>query len=187
MSRELSNILPALLEVQQEIKDPIKDAENPYFSSQYATLGSYLESAKEVLNKHGLLLLQPGDVGEYDDNTMIETVIMHAESGEFVSSRILLENKADDPQAQGSAITYARRYTLGSLLALDAVDDDAEAAMGRESIGKLNLSELRAELKQLVQEGIIPEDKEKDISTLSLTQAKQWYEKAINLKGQNGK
>lgn len=124
-SESIKTIAPAFLAAQKEIKSVTKDADNPFFKSKYADLPSVINACKDELNKHGIAVLQPvmGD--------MVETVLLH-ESGEWMAGRTMIVNaKPNDPQAQGSAITYARRYGLMSMVFIPAEDDDAESAMDR--------------------------------------------------------
>lgn len=143
-SESIKTIAPALLKAQKEIGAAKKGAENPFFSSRYADLGSIMEVCKKPLNDNGIAVLQP--VG-LDDNgrQYVETVLLH-ESGEFVADRMMLDIPqklirpsknsseifepylAPDPQVQGSAISYARRYSLQSMLFIPAEDDDGEKA-----------------------------------------------------------
>lgn len=126
-SSSVTNIVPALLKAQKLMGGAKKGASNPYFKSKYADLGSVLEACKELLNEHGVVIMQP-----HSQHT-VETVLWH-ESGEFISSETpVVCSKQNDPQALGSAITYARRYGLQSLLSMPAEDDDGEGAMSRST------------------------------------------------------
>lgn len=129
-SQSITNIAVALLKAQKVMGGAKKGATNPYFKSKYADLGSVLEACKEPLNENGVVILQP-HVTENSD--YVETILLH-ESGEWISSstRIVCA-KVNDPQALGSAISYARRYGLQSLLSMPAEDSDAEGAMDRSS------------------------------------------------------
>jgi hypothetical protein len=124
-SESIIRIAPALLAAQKEIGSASKDAINPFFKSKYADLGSIMEACKEALNKNGIIVLQP--VGtDHMGTTSLETILLH-ESGEFMSDTMTVTVKQqNDPQAQGSAITYARRYSLQSMMFIPAEDDDAE-------------------------------------------------------------
>jgi len=105
-----------------EIKPVAKEATNPHFRSRYADLNTILAEVKPVLHKHGLYLLQPIEGGE------VFTRIVDAETGATVCESSLPLSGGGTPQQRGSEITYYRRYTLQSLLALEAEDDDANAA-----------------------------------------------------------
>ena len=112
-----------LLEAKKEMNAITKDSKNPFFKSKYFDVNKLLSEVEPVLQKHGLLLLQPIESGK------VCSVIFDAdtETCDGVSSEIELPN-IQDPQKLGSAITYFRRYTLQSLLGLQAEDDDANIA-----------------------------------------------------------
>tara|TARA_R110000772_G_scaffold7397_1_gene25256 strand:+ start:271 stop:768 length:498 start_codon:yes stop_codon:yes gene_type:complete len=115
------NIYTKLSEVKKEIGAISKDSTNPFFKSKYFDINGLLKHTEPLLQKNGLLLLQPIIKGE------VFSEIIDIESGESVTSSIPLPD-INDPQKLGSAITYFRRYTLQSLLGLQAEDDDANAA-----------------------------------------------------------
>ena len=138
-SQSISKIMPALHKAQTAMGSAKKGADNPYFKSKYADLGSVLESCKSLLNDNGITILQPHSTQAFTNSEgvtltkdFVETVLIH-ESGEFIkSSTPVVVAKQNDPQALGSAITYARRYGLQSLLSIPAEDDDGEGAMARK-------------------------------------------------------
>ena len=124
-SDSIANISAALNAAQKELGSVKKGALNPHFKSNYADLTAVIDAVKETLNKHGITILQP-----HTDNC-VETVLLHT-SGEYLSSLTpIILAKENNPQALGSAISYARRYGLQSLVCLPAEDDDGEAAMDR--------------------------------------------------------
>lgn len=121
--------IEALIAAQKEIESVGKDGKNPYFKSDYATLNATIEACKKILNDHGFVILQPIDSDE--NGVYVCTTLIHI-TGETISSRMRIEQaKTNDPQAQGSAITYARRYALKSLLCMSDEDDDGAKASGR--------------------------------------------------------
>lgn len=125
-STTITKIAPALLAAQKEIGAAKKDAENPFFHSTYADLGSVMEACKEALNKNGITVLQP--IGTNECGVYVETVLLH-ESGEWISDGMRISPKSDtNPQDQGSAISYARRYSLQSMVFIPSEDDDANKA-----------------------------------------------------------
>lgn len=130
-SRELDKLLPALAKVKAELKAVVKSSANPYFKSKYADLNSHLEEVEPLLEKNGMVLLQPPVVSA-DSSNIVETFIVHIESGQFVGSSMKLVGETDMQKA-GSGVTYARRYTLKGLLAMKDTDDDAESTMNRPS------------------------------------------------------
>lgn len=110
-----------LLEAKKEIGKVVKNAQNPHFKNSYADINALLEEVEPILLKHGLLLLQPIIDGK------VVTQIIDVESGESIESSLPLPQGLN-PQQLGSAVTYFRRYTLQSLLSLQATDDDGNDA-----------------------------------------------------------
>jgi hypothetical protein len=149
-SDSIVKLTGALLKAQASMGAAVKGSKNPYFKSSYSDYNSVLEVVKEPLNSAGLIVLQPTLVRE--GKTLVETTIIHAESGEFLSSEMeVVTTKDRDPQAYGSAITYARRYALQSILSIPSVDDDAETAMTRQQRAtqeKNNQEKVTAQEKQ---------------------------------------
>ena len=115
------SIYKKLLEVQKEVGAISKDSKNPFFKSKYFDINSLIQHVEPILTKYGLVLMQPIKDG------LQSSIIVDSESGESVESYLELP-KLNDPQKLGSAVTYYRRYTLCSLLALQAEDDDSNAA-----------------------------------------------------------
>ena len=111
------SIYKQLLEVQKEVGAISKDSKNPFFKSKYFDINKLIEVVNPVLSKHGLVLLQP-----IEDNKVVSR-LFDVESEKGVESYLELPNLTD-PQKIGSAISYYRRYTLSSLLGLQAEDED---------------------------------------------------------------
>lgn len=130
-SESIKQIIPALVKAQSEMGVAVKGEENPFYKSRYADLPEVIQVCKEPLNTNKIVVLQP----VLDDKVV--TVLLH-ESGEWVSDEgtKILSAKPNDPQAQGSAITYARRYGLMSMLSIPSDDDDGEKAMDRKAKAK---------------------------------------------------
>lgn len=112
-----------LFNLQQEIGGISKLESNPFYNSKYFDINSLIKQLNPLLLKHKLLLLQP-----IEDNKVV-TKIICVESNSDVSSFLTIP-AVSDPQKLGGAITYLRRYTLASLLGLQAEDDDANSASG---------------------------------------------------------
>jgi len=133
MSEDRKALNAALLEAQKQIGAVTKDANNKFFSSDYATLEAVLGTIKDALNGAGIVILQPVEmIGE---SWCVVSRLLHAESGQSIESIMPVVCKdMNDPQKWGSAITYARRYTLQSLVALPSAekdDDDGNGASGK--------------------------------------------------------
>ena len=143
-SETITKIIPALLECQKKIETVTKGSENPYFKSKYADINSLIEACKTILNDNGIIVLQPVN-GE-----MVETNLIHT-SGEWISSSTKIVSKTDNnPQDQGSAITYARRYGLQSMLFMSAEDDDGEKATDHKITSP-------SPLKSTINDGVVRE------------------------------
>ena len=118
-----------LLNVQREVGAIAKDASNPFFKSNYFDINGLLKELKPILNKEGLVVLQP--LTELNGKLALATLVIDAESGEKISESICPLPETQDAQKAGSAITYFRRYSLQSLFLLEAKDDDGnDASMG---------------------------------------------------------
>lgn len=129
-SESISKLAAALVKAQRQMGNATKDAANPFFRSKYADLNSVREAVTPALHEQGISLLQP--TVHIDGKNFVRTTLLH-ESGEFVCSDTeVVVKEAGNPQALGSAISYARRYGLSSLLSVGAEDDDGEGAMGRK-------------------------------------------------------
>jgi hypothetical protein len=127
----MKEIRAALLKAQAEIGAAIKDKTNPAFKSKYEDLGAVLEAVKPALQKNGLILLQ-----DIRDGHLV-TLIAHPDVEEMlVLCPVPIKPTKDDMQGYGSAITYARRYSLKTAFAVPSEDDDGHAAAA--SAPKLN-------------------------------------------------
>ena len=121
MDASHKNIATALAAVQVEIQNATLDAENPHYRNRYASLESVLKEARRVLPKHGLAFTQTLN------GMALETSLLHA-NGEKICGSCPLVLQRQDMQGLGSAITYARRYSLAAALGIGQADDDAETA-----------------------------------------------------------
>lgn len=141
-SESIAELTKALCKAQGEMTGAIKDSKNPFFKSTYADLASVWDACRKPLSDNGLCVIQ---APEMIDNGCIsvETLLSH-ESGEWVSclTEAIPPNKKDkqgnetgekdhNPQMIGKLTTYLRRYGLAAMVGIAQVDDDAEAAMGR--------------------------------------------------------
>jgi len=109
-----------------------KDSTNPFHKSKYADLTSVREACVPALNEYGIAVLQP--IVQIDGKNFVKTLLLH-QSGESIESFTeIVYGKQNDAQAQGSGITYARRYGLQSLVALGAEDDDGNKATDKSKV-----------------------------------------------------
>ena len=126
---EKKTIYAKLHDAKLEIGKVAKNAKNPHFKNTYADLNALLEAVEPILLEKGLLLLQP------IKEARVFSIIIDASSSESIESYIDLPTGAT-PQGMGSAITYYRRYTLQSLLSLQAVDDDGHTASQPQKVAE---------------------------------------------------
>jgi hypothetical protein len=128
------NIYTKLHKAKLSIGKVAKSSVNPHFKSKYSDINALIEAVEPILLENGLLLLQPVINGK------VATQIIDIESGEKLESIIELDSKLNAQQL-GSQITYYRRYTLQSLLSLQAEDDDGNKASQPKPIEKPLISE----------------------------------------------
>ena len=125
-SEQIDLLASALVAIQAEVPAIPKDASNPFFKSKYADLPAVMETAQPIVTKHGIAVSQDPDFDGTND--LLTTTLMHT-SGQWKSSTMRLHLPKPDPQGQGSALTYARRYAYMAALGLVAdEDDDGNAA-----------------------------------------------------------
>lgn len=129
-SETITKIATALMEFQSKVELVKKTAENDFFKSKYADLGSIIETIKKPLSDAKLSYVQM----PFGTNKLV-TILMH-ESGEFFKSIVDMAPKGTSPQEVGSAITYYRRYSLSAILGIATEEDDdgnASSGAGQES------------------------------------------------------
>ena len=119
-------IAAAFVKAQADFGPALKTNTNPHFKSKYAGLDACVEAVIDALHKHGIALLQRTHLCE--SGVTVETILIHS-SGETLSGGLLhVPASKNDPQGYGSALTYARRYSLMATCGIAAEDDDGNAA-----------------------------------------------------------
>ena len=122
----MKEIASALVKAQKAFGPALKTSTNPAFRSKYAKLENCIEAVIDALNDNGIMLMQPTHLCE--DGVIVETMFLH-ESGEQISNgKLHVPATKHDAQGYGSALTYARRYSLLAACGIAAEDDDGEAA-----------------------------------------------------------
>ncbi len=122
----MKNVATAFVKAQKEFSPAIKCATNPHFKSKYADLAACVEAVMDALNNNGLGLMQFSH--ERADGVAIETRLIH-ESGEVLDCGVLfVPASKKDAQGYGSALTYARRYSLMAACGIAPEDDDGNHA-----------------------------------------------------------
>ena len=163
-SKEMDKIAPALVKALGSIGTLTKDSENPHYANKYASLAASIAVARPSLLENGIVIMQaPVTFGA---EVGCETWLLH-ESGQWAFCRFMLRPTQQNPQQQGSALSYARRYSVQGLCGMAAEDDDGQAVSGgSEAPAKKAASRIRP---AAVEEGEKPysdEDRRKDVRRL---------------------
>ena len=159
----MKQIATALLKAQSEMSNPKKGATNPFFKSKYADLNAIREAVIPTLNGNGISVLQP--IVHVEGKNFVKTILLH-ESGELMESLTeIIYNKQNDAQAQGSGISYARRYALQSFVCVGSSDDDGNMASAKPNATKEILEKakgLNATLEQVKAKYTLTSEQEKN-------------------------
>lgn len=122
-------IASALVKAQKAFGPALKSSSNPHFRSRYADLSACVEAVIDALNDNGIAMMQR--VSPCDNGVIVETVLIH-ESGETITNgQLHVPATKQDAQGYGSALTYARRYSLMAACGIAPEDDDGNAASKR--------------------------------------------------------
>lgn len=131
-SESINELATALAKAQAELRNPAFDSTNPHFKSKFASLAGVRDAITPVLVKHGLSVSQL-PTNDHEGRPCVETMLMHS-SGQWVSSTLAVPVAKSDAHGAGSAITYARRYSLMAIVNVvgDEDDDGNQAVHGRQ-------------------------------------------------------
>ena len=145
-SPTVGKIAEALCAAQAELPAAIKGRVNPHLRNKYADLNAIYEAARETLAKHGLAVVQT--MQPTDGKAHVRTTLLH-KSGEWIAGELVMPlDRNGGPQGMGSAITYARRYSLSAMIGIvTEEDDDANAAQGRGKAAQAKVKAQRQEAK----------------------------------------
>ena len=122
----MKQIAAALVKAQRAFGPALKDKNNPAFRSKYADLGACIDAVQDALNANGIALLQ--QTREDATGVTVETVLLHESGESWASGPLHVPAAKQDPQGYGSALTYARRYSLMAACGIAPEDDDGNAA-----------------------------------------------------------
>ena len=145
-SENVGKLAEALSKAQSSMTEAKEDSKNPFFKSNYADLTSVWRACKDSLSNNGLAISQV--TGFMEGQLFLVTTLIHS-SGEWMKGYYPLYLSKQDPQAVGSAITYARRYALAAIVGVckEGEDDDAEKAQDRKAPKEMISDD---QLKQLI-------------------------------------
>ncbi len=155
-SQDITKLAKALLSVQKTLQPATKDAVNPFAKNKYASLNSVMEVCREPLLTNGIWLCQypvPVETSPLENTPQayslgLVTKLTHAESGQWQSSLTVIPLSKADPQAMGSAITYARRYALSAMLGIVTEEDTDGIAPKQTPQSKRNSQSQSSQKKQ---------------------------------------
>lgn len=122
------NLYEKIAAIQDEVQHIKKDADNPFYKSRYSTYENVLDSIHQSMRKHKLVAYHGFSEPKFDSQICVTTIIIDTEGDAKIESSLHIPAKANDPQAAGSAITYAKRYSLLAMLGLGTEDDDGNTA-----------------------------------------------------------
>jgi hypothetical protein len=175
-------IATAFVKAQKEFGPALKSSTNPHFKSKYADLSACIEAVIDALNANGIGMMQK--LYENATGVSVETIFLH-ESGETLECGVLhVPASKQDPQGYGSALTYARRYSLMSACGIAPEDDDGNMASRKsESKSNVNESEMADWLEAIAQSQDLPELQKNFVKAISATDGdKPWQLKVIAVK-----
>ena len=138
----MKTIYQKLAQAKKEIGAISKDSKNPFYKSKYFDINQLLQHVEPVMEKYGLMIMQPIIEGK------VVSLIIDVETGNDCRSEITLTDERD-PQKIGSQISYFRRYSLSSLLCLQAQDDDGNKAIPKKPTAKKVFTKIDADAEFL--------------------------------------
>lgn len=127
------SIQKKLLDFQSQMDGIKKDKANPFFKSIYLDINGVLKAIQPGLTKCGISFSQTPTISDGGIDTLVTRIYDADKPDSYIESVTRLIMAKQDMQQYGSAITYARRYALVSMLGLEAEDDDANLATGKGS------------------------------------------------------
>ncbi len=121
----MQKVAAALVKAQRQFSPALKSATNPHFKTKYADLSACVEAVIDALGSNGIFLSQP--CHESDTGVIVETIFLHESGESFSAGKLHVPASKQDPQGYGSALTYARRYSLMAACGIAPEDDDGNA------------------------------------------------------------
>jgi hypothetical protein len=122
----MKEIASALVKAQKEFGPALKSSTNPAFRSRYADLSACVEAVIDALNNNDIFMMQP--THECDNGVIVETIFIHSSGEQISSGKLHVPATKHDAQGYGSALTYARRYSLMTACGIAPEDDDGNNA-----------------------------------------------------------
>ena len=123
----MKELAKALVTAQAAMNHAAKDSKNPHFKSAYSSLVSVIDAVRPHLAGNGLAFVQK--LHTANGGVAVETVLIHESGQELSCGTLFIPASKQDAQGFGSALSYAKRYSLQSALGIASADDDGEAAV----------------------------------------------------------
>jgi hypothetical protein len=123
----MKELAKALVTAQAAMSHAAKDSKNPHFKSAYSSLASVIDAVRPALSANGLAFVQK--LHTIDGGVAVETVLIHESGQEMSCGTLFIPASKQDAQGYGSAISYAKRYSLQSALGIASEDDDGNSAV----------------------------------------------------------
>lgn len=123
----MNELAKSLVKAQAEMSHAAKDSKNPHFKSAYSSLASVIDAVRPALSSNGLAFVQK--LHTADGGVAVETVLIHESGQEMSCGTLFIPASKQDAQGYGSAISYAKRYSLQSALGIASEDDDGQSAV----------------------------------------------------------
>ena len=162
-SESIAELSKALAKFQEEVKQPLKDKNNPFFKSKYVPLENVVESITDVAPKNGLSFVQWA-LNDENGRVGVATMLMH-ESGEWIEFDAV-HMKADKETAQGAGalITYLKRYSLSAVFGITSdQDDDGNGASGNKAPKSATQAEIGNLKKEIIAFSKLMTEQGKDV------------------------
>ena len=123
----MKELAKSLVTAQAAMSHASKDAKNPHFKSAYSSLASVIDAVRPHLSANGLAVVQK--THDAEGGVCVETVIIHESGQEMSFGKLFVPASKHDSQGFGSALSYAKRYSIQTALCIASADDDGEAAV----------------------------------------------------------
>ena len=162
-SESISELSKALAKFQENVKQPLKDKNNPFFKSKYVPLENVVEAITQEAPKHGLSFVQWA-LNDESGRVGVATMLMH-ESGEFIEFDPV-HMKADKETAQGAGalISYLKRYSLSAVFGITSdQDDDGNSASGNKAVKSATQAEIGNLKKEIIAFSNLMKEQGKDV------------------------
>lgn len=163
-SESISELSKALAKFQENVKQPLKDKNNPFFKSKYVPLENVVEAITQEAPEHGLSFVQWA-LNDDTGRVGVATMLMH-ESGEFIEFDPV-HMKADKETAQGAGalITYLKRYALSAVFGITSdQDDDGNGASGNKAVKSATQAEVGNLKKEIIAFSNLMKEQGKDVA-----------------------